>query len=67
LPLTRLWSEWIDEETGGLNTFSTVIAKENKILAIIHNNPKIEGLRKSIILEQELDDNWLNPFQTNLI
>ena len=56
MPLAGLWSEWTDEETGEvLNTFSIVTTKGNKLLAKIHNNPKIEGPRMPVILPQELE------------
>jgi putative SOS response-associated peptidase YedK len=67
MPLAGLWSEWTDEETGEtLNTFSIVTTKGNKMLAKIHNNPKLEGPRMPVILPQELEDQWLKPIEDEL-
>jgi len=67
LPLAGLWSEWTDQETGEiLNTFSIVTTKGNKMLAKIHNNPKLEGPRMPLILPQKLEDKWLNPIEDEL-
>ncbi|MFN4764584.1 SOS response-associated peptidase [Gillisia sp. Q332] len=67
LALAGLWSEWTDRETGeNLNTFSIVTTKGNKMLAKIHNNPKLEGPRMPLILPQELEDNWLHPIEDEL-
>ncbi|MFO7826743.1 MAG: SOS response-associated peptidase [Cyclobacterium sp.] len=67
LVLAGLWSELIDQETGEmLNTFSIVTTKGNKLLAKIHNNPKLEGPRMALILPQELEDKWLHPIEDEL-
>ncbi len=67
LALAGLWSEWSDQETGEtLNTFSIVTTKGNKMLAKIHNNPKLEGPRMPLILPQELEDKWLDPIEDEL-
>ncbi len=67
LALAGLWSEWNDQETGeSLNTFSIVTTKGNKLLAKIHNNPKLEGPRMPFILPKELEDKWLNPIEDEL-
>ena len=56
-----------DIETGEvLNTFSIVTTKGNKMLAKIHNNPKLEDPRMPVILPLELDDKWLNPIEDEL-
>ncbi|MGM1055625.1 MAG: SOS response-associated peptidase [Bacteroidota bacterium] len=65
--LAGLWSEWTDQETGvTLNIFSIVTTKGNKMLAKIHNNPKLEGPRIPLILPQELEDKWLDPIENEL-
>ena len=67
LALGGLWSEWIDQETGEiLNSFSIVTTAGNKMLAKIHNNPKLEGPRMPLILPQELEDKWLEPVEDEL-
>ena len=67
MPLAGLWNEWTDQETGEiLNTFSIVTTRGNKMLSIIHNNPKLEGPRMPLILPQELEDKWLNPIEDEL-
>ncbi len=67
LVLAGLWSEWTNQETGEtLNTFSIVTTKGNKLLAKIHNNPKLEGPRMPLILPQVLEDKWLNSIEDEL-
>ena len=58
--LGGLWSEWVDTETGEVkNTFSIVTTKGNSLLAKIHNNPKLEGPRMPLILQEELAEKWI--------
>lgn len=60
LALAGLYSEWADRDTGELlNTFSIVTTEGNKMMAKIHNNPKLEGPRMPLILPTELEDKWL--------
>lgn len=60
--LAGLWSEWKDEENGGIvNTFSIVTTTGNKLMTKIHNNPKLKEPRMPVILPTELEDKWLNP------
>ncbi|MEZ4888801.1 MAG: SOS response-associated peptidase [Chitinophagales bacterium] len=67
LTLAGLWSEWVDRETGQiLNTFSIVTTKGNRMMAKIHNNPKLEEPRMPLILPQELEDKWLAPIVDEL-
>ncbi|MGJ8593067.1 MAG: SOS response-associated peptidase [Aquaticitalea sp.] len=59
--LAGLYSEWTDPETKAtLNTFSIVTTTGNKMLAKIHNNPKLEGPRMPVIFHKEMEDKWLN-------
>ena len=60
MALAGLWSEWKDNETGGvMNTFTIVTTQGNPLLARIHNNPKLKEPRMPLILPQELEDKWL--------
>lgn len=55
-----LWSEIIDIETGEvLKTFSIVTTKANKLMAEIHNNPKLPEPRMPLVLPNGLEDKWL--------
>ena len=72
LALAGLWSEWKNPQNGGiLNTFTIVTTTGNRMMAKIHNNPKLKEPRMPVILPQELEDKWLNPIEdeldTNLI
>lgn len=67
LALAGLWSEWKDPVTGEtINTFSIVTTAGNKMMARIHNNPKLNEPRMPVILPQELEDKWLNPIKDDL-
>ena len=60
MALAGLWSEWQDEETGGvLVSFSIVTTTGNSLLAKIHNNPKLKGPRMPFILLEAEEDVWL--------
>ncbi|MCF8465087.1 MAG: SOS response-associated peptidase [Flavobacteriales bacterium] len=55
-----LWEEWIDKATGEcIPTFSIVTVKGNQLMSALHNNPKLEGARMPLILENEAIDHWL--------
>ncbi|MBT8255978.1 MAG: SOS response-associated peptidase [Bacteroidia bacterium] len=67
IALAGLYSEWLDKETGELlNTFSIVTTRGNRMLAKIHNNPKLKGPRMPLILPAELEDAWLDPINDEL-
>jgi putative SOS response-associated peptidase YedK len=67
LAFAGLWNRWIDTETGEvLNTFSIVTTEGNKLLAKIHNNPKIKGPRMPLILPPGIEDKWLIPVEDEL-
>lgn len=60
LALAGLWNEWVDKETGELfHTFTIITTKANKLLAKIHNNPKLKEPRMPVILREDQVDNWL--------
>lgn len=62
LALAGLWNEWVDKDTGEiLNTFTIVTTEGNSLLEKIHNNPKLKGPRMPLILEPELEDQWIDP------
>lgn len=57
-----LWSEWLDKKTGEMvNSFTVVTTRANKLLAKIHNNPKLKEPRMPLILKEEEIDQWLKP------
>ncbi|KAA3621596.1 MAG: SOS response-associated peptidase [Flavobacterium sp.] len=67
LALAGLWNEWLDEETGEvLNTFTIVTTEGNKMMAKIHNNPKLKGPRMPLILPEELEEKWLVNIEDEL-
>jgi putative SOS response-associated peptidase YedK len=56
-----LWNDGTDRTTGEtMNTFSIVTTKANKMMSFIHNNPKIPEPRMPLILDERLEDAWLN-------
>lgn len=62
MALACLYSDWRDPAGGApMTTFSIVTTEGNKMLARIHNNPKLEGPRMPLILPDELADRWLQP------
>lgn len=65
--LAGLWSSWENPETGEwLNTFAIVTTSGNKLLAKIHNNPKLQGPRMPLILPEELEEKWLVEIEDDL-
>lgn len=57
-----LWSEWLDKETGELVISSSIVTtRANKLLAGIHNNPKLKEPRMPVILKEDDVDKWLAP------
>jgi putative SOS response-associated peptidase YedK len=62
--IAGLWSEWLDKETGEIiNSFTIVTTKANKLLAKIHNNPKLTEPRMPVILHEKGIKQWLQPIQ----
>ncbi len=67
LALAGLYSEWINEDTGGqIKTFTIVTTKGNPMMAKIHNNPKLKGPRMPLILPEAIEDKWLDPVDNDL-
>ena len=65
LTVAGLWSEWLDKETGEIiNTFTIVTTKANKLLAKIHNNPKLAEPRMPVILPDTEIEQWLQPLKS---
>ncbi|MDT0557157.1 SOS response-associated peptidase [Ichthyenterobacterium sp. W332] len=65
--LGGLWSEWKNPVTNGtIISFSIVTTEGNPLITKIHNNPKLKGPRMPLILNEELEDEWLNPIQDEL-
>jgi len=59
-----LWSEWLDKETGEIiNSFTIVTTRANKLLARIHNNPKLTEPRMPVILTENAIEQWLQPIE----
>lgn len=60
LALAGLWSEWRNEDTGGImNTFTIVTTNGNALLGKIHNNPKLKNPRMPLILTEDQEEAWL--------
>ena len=60
LILAGVYSEWLDKDTGEIeSTFSIVTTKGNKLLEKIHNNPKLTGARMPLILSEEVAEHWI--------
>ena len=58
--LAGLYENWVDVETGEeVNSCSIVTTNGNELMSGIHNNPKLEGPRMPVILEQIQTENWL--------
>jgi putative SOS response-associated peptidase YedK len=52
---------WTNKSTGEiLDSFSIVTTPGNTLLRTIHNNPKLEGPRMPLILNEEDSTQWLN-------
>ena len=61
-----LWSEWLNKDTGELiNSFTIVTTKANKLLAQIHNNPKLKESRMPVILQGDEIEQWLEPINND--
>ena len=64
LTVAGLWSEWLDKETGEIiNSFTIITTKANKLLAKIHNNPKLAEPRMPVILPEANIEQWLQPIE----
>lgn len=65
MALAGLWSEWKNPDNNAIyNTFTIVTTKANKLLASIHNNPKLSfGARMPFILDEETEDIWLSGYE----
>tara|TARA_R110000744_G_scaffold4777_4_gene17019 strand:- start:1404 stop:2177 length:774 start_codon:yes stop_codon:yes gene_type:complete len=60
LAMAALWSEWVNPENGGVvNSFSIVTTEGNDIMGKIHNNPKLNGPRMPLMLQAEMEEQWL--------
>lgn len=59
LTLAGLWNEWTKPTGGKFNSFSIVTTKANKLLAKIHNNPKLDEPRMPLILNVNQEKQWL--------
>ncbi len=63
LILAGLWNEWLDRESGELiNSFTIVTTSGNRMLSKIHNNPKLQGPRMPVLLDESWAEKWLQPF-----
>lgn len=60
-----LWSEWLDTESGEIiNSFTIITTRAKKLMAKIHNNPKLIEPRMPMILPEEKIEDWLAPVKT---
>ena len=65
LVLAGLWSSWFDKENNKtINSCCIVTTTGNKLMAKIHNNPKIAGPRMPLILPEELQEAWLTEIDS---
>ncbi len=65
ITVAGLWSEWLDKETGEIiNSFTIITTKANKLMAKIHNNPKLKEPRMPVILPEEQIEKWLSPIKS---
>lgn len=65
LILGGLWDEWVNKKSGEIvNSFTIVTTKANKLLAKIHNNPKLKEARMPLILNEESAEVWLKDDAT---
>lgn len=56
-----LRASWIDPINGGLqHTVTIVTTPGNKLLSEIHNNPKLQGPRMPLVIENTDTEQWLN-------
>jgi putative SOS response-associated peptidase YedK len=55
-----LWSEWLDNKGEILRTFTIVTTTGNTLMAKIHNNPKLPEPRMPLILDEVMQEKWLN-------
>ena len=67
LTIAGLWSEWLDKETGEIiNSFTIITTRANKLLAKIHNNPKLAEPRMPVILPDNEIEMWLKPIESKM-
>lgn len=61
MSLAGLWDEWVDSHTGEVMRTCTILTcKGNQKLSRIHNNPKSDGSRMPVILNKDLQHQWLD-------
>lgn len=61
LMLAGLWSEWVNKSSGEIvESFSIVTTRGNSLMEGIHNNPKMDGARMPVILDEKDEETWLN-------
>ena len=59
--LGAIKDSWIDKSTGEvIDSFSIVTTPGNELLSSIHNNPKLDGPRMPLILNESDTNKWLN-------
>lgn len=64
--LGGLWSEWTSKDTGEIvHSLSIVTTEGNALLGRIHNNPKMEGPRMPLLLNKEIQEQWLQPVNSS--
>lgn len=65
LCLAGIWDSWVEPETGELiQSVAIVTKKGNALMANIHNNPKLAEARMPVILERDVQENWLHEFDS---
>ncbi|OUR91796.1 DUF159 family protein [Flavobacteriales bacterium 34_180_T64] len=65
MALAALYSEWRNPKTDGVtNTFTIVTCEGNSLMKKIHNSPKLKGPRMPLILNEDMEDKWLNSIKS---
>jgi putative SOS response-associated peptidase YedK len=64
ISLGCIYDTWTNKETGEvINSFSIITTEANKVMAMIHNNPK-SGKRMPLILTKKDWQQWIDPKTT---
>jgi putative SOS response-associated peptidase YedK len=63
--LAGLWEDWVNKDTGEIiKTVTIVTTLGNSLMERIHNNPKADGPRMPVILNEDKQDEWLKTIET---
>lgn len=60
LLMATVWDEWADVHTGEVvRSFAIVTAEGRGLMATLHNNPKADGPRMPLLLDEDTMEQWL--------